>query len=130
MKRYQFNKLIRSKLQDKMKKEGVIVNSTSLTQDQYIHQLKNKIIEEANEVMEAKTLDNLITELADVMEVIHAIIEVYKMNILDVEAARLKKRDINGHFTSNDYVNYIDVSPDNRKVIEYLENKDRPYIRA
>ncbi|RTK93021.1 MAG: hypothetical protein EKK61_01930 [Rickettsiales bacterium] len=130
MKRYQFNKLIRSKLQDRMKKEGVIVNSTHLNHDQYIHQLKNKIIEEAKEVMEAKTLDNLITELADVMEVIYAVAEVYKINILDIEAARVKKRDVNGYFTANDYVNYIDVALDNHQVIEYLENKDRPYVNA
>lgn len=128
MKRYQFNKLIRNKLQDRMKKEGVIVNSTQLTIDQYIHQLKNKIIEEAQEVAEAKTLENLITELADVMEVIHAITEVCKVNMVEIELARLKKRDINGYFTVDDYVNYIDVALDNHKVIEYLENKDRPYI--
>ncbi len=128
MKRYQFNKLIRSKLQNRMIREGVIINASPLTHEQYIEQLKNKIIEEANEVTKANSTDSLIIELADVMEVIHAIANASNINMQNIEDARLTKKEINGHFTSLDYINYIEVSSTNYKVIDYLENKDRPYV--
>ena len=45
----------------------------------------------------------------------------------EIEQARIKKREINGCFEPDHYVHYIQVAPDNHKVIEYLENKNRPY---
>ena len=55
MRKDTFNKLIRSKLPDRMAKEGVVVNSQKLEIEEYVVQLKQKIIEEANEVSEAKS---------------------------------------------------------------------------
>ena len=75
MRKYPFNKLIRSKLPGRMVEEGVVVNSQKLEIEEYVAQLKQKIIEEANEVSEAKSREELITELADVLEVIYAIAE-------------------------------------------------------
>jgi predicted house-cleaning noncanonical NTP pyrophosphatase (MazG superfamily) len=88
MKRYPFDKLIRSKLPARMKNEGVSVNSESLSTDEYIIQLKKKIIEEAKEVQEASSKEELTTELADVMEVIHAIAKANDISLYEIEAAK------------------------------------------
>jgi predicted house-cleaning noncanonical NTP pyrophosphatase (MazG superfamily) len=127
MKRYQFDKLIRSKLPARMKNEGVSVNSESLSADKYIIQLKKKIIEEALEVQEASSKEELTTELADVMEVIHAIAVASNISLDEIESAKSEKLEVNGDFQPENYINYIEVAEDNRKVIEYLENKNRPY---
>ncbi|MDA9163500.1 nucleoside triphosphate pyrophosphohydrolase [Rickettsiaceae bacterium] len=127
MYQYQFNKLIRSNLPDRMEKEGVFVNSEALSSKEYIKQLKNKIIEEANEVAESTTIEELEIELADVMEVIHALAEANGLDISGIEAARVKKRQENGCFHPSCYVHDIKVAKDNHKVIEYLENKNIPY---
>ena len=127
MRKYTFNKLIRSKLPDRMAKEGVVVNSQKLEIEEYVAQLKQKIIEEANEVSEAKSREELITELADVLEVIYAIAESTEISQVEIEQARIEKREINGYFKPENYVHYIQVAHDNHKVIEYLENKNRPY---
>ncbi len=127
MKRYQFDKLIRSKLPERMIREGVTINSKQLCDEEYVMQLKNKIVEEANEVSDAVTKESLTTELADVVEVIHAIAKASGIEMAEIEAARLEKRAVNGHFQASTYVNYIEVAEDNHEVIEYLDNKDRPY---
>ena len=127
MKRYQFDKLIRSKLPERMIREGVTINSKQLCDEEYVMQLKNKIVEEANEVSDAVTKESLTTELADVVEVIHAIAKASGIEMAEIEAARLEKRAVNGHFQASTYVNYIEVVEDNHEVIEYLDNKDRPY---
>ena len=127
MKRYQFNKLIRSKLPARMIREGVTINGKQLCDEDYIAQLKNKIVEEANEVSDAVTKENLTAELADVVEVIHALAKASDITIEEIEAARLEKRAVNGHFQASNYVNYIEVAESNHKVIEYLDNKERHY---
>lgn len=127
MKRYQFDKLIRSKLPARMIDEGVSINSSKLSESEYIIQLKNKIVEEANEVLLTKNNEHLTIELADVMEVIHAIAEASNINIEDIEKARLEKRNVNGHFKADNYIHYIEVAIDNHKVIDYQNNKNRPY---
>jgi len=125
--KYQFNKLIRSKLPARMQKEGVVIHGSELSDEEYIAELKNKIVEEAGEVLLAKDTEHLQTELADVLEVIHAIAEASNIDLDDIEKARVDKRAINGYFKASNYVHYIEVAQDNHKVIDYLNNKDRPY---
>ncbi|PCJ24351.1 MAG: phosphoribosyl-ATP pyrophosphohydrolase [Rickettsiales bacterium] len=124
---YQFNKLIRSKLPERMTNEGVKLHITHLSKAEYIKELKNKIVEEASEVAETKTKENLVTELADVMEVIRALSEANDITLEEIEAARVEKRSVNGCFLPENYIHYIEVAPDNHEVIEYMENKERPY---
>ena len=127
MRKYQFDKLIRSKIPARMEDEGVSVNRNSLSKSEYLSELKRKILEEAQEVHDAESKEDLITELADVIEVIHAIADANAISLADIENAQSEKREINGGFLPENYINYIEVAEDNHKVIEYLENKNRPY---
>jgi predicted house-cleaning noncanonical NTP pyrophosphatase (MazG superfamily) len=110
-----------------MHKEQVIVYSKTLSKEEYIQQLKNKMVEEAHEVLESNSRDNLITELADVLEVISALAKAGDLSMKEIRATQRKKRDENGYFHHENYINYIEVAQDNRKVIEYMENKNRHY---
>jgi predicted house-cleaning noncanonical NTP pyrophosphatase (MazG superfamily) len=123
MKMVQFNKLIRNKLPIIMQKEGFIINSTTLSQDEYISNLKKKLIEEANEVSEANSNEELLIELADVMEVIHALAKANDLPLELIEEHRLRKLSINGTFDANNYVNYVEVEVTNKTIIDYLSNK-------
>ena len=127
MRKYQFDKLIRSKIPARMEDEGVSVNRNSLSESEYLSELKRKLLEEAQEVHDADSKDDLTIELADVLEVIRAIADANAISMEDIENAQLKKREINGHFLPENYINYIEVAEDNHKVIDYLENKNRPY---
>ena len=125
--KFEFNKLIRHKIQDRMLSEGITVNSSVLSPEEYILKLKEKLFEEAGEVESAEKVNDLKTELADVLEVIYALASAYKINFSEIEKARLEKREVNGEFMHNNYINYIEVEKDNTKVINYLRNKDRHY---
>lgn len=127
VKKYIFNKLIRSKLPKRMEEEGVILSKKSLSKEDYIKELKNKIIEESLEVKESYDKESLTIELADVMEVIYSIANVSDISINDIENARLEKREINGFFSPDNYIYHIEVKTDNHKVINYLDNKKRHY---
>ena len=70
MKKYQFNKLIRSKLPERMGLEGVNIVGRHLNDKEFKQELKNKLVEEAIEVRDTDSKDDLVKELADIMEVI------------------------------------------------------------
>jgi len=127
MKKYQFNKLIRSHLPERMKEEGVELYGRHLSKDEFAQELKNKLIEEALEVKDTDSRDNLVRELADIMEVVEAILLANGITSEEVERERVVKRKINGHFLPANFITYIEVSTDNQKVINYLENRNRPY---
>lgn len=128
MKRFEFNKLIRDKLPSRMQEEKVSVYSTPLSPDEYSLQLKNKLIEEVNEVLEADSREELTVELADVLEVIHSLAKVYGIGFERIEEERLKKLQANGTFAPEHYIHYIEVEESNKRVIEYLLNKKRAYV--
>jgi predicted house-cleaning noncanonical NTP pyrophosphatase (MazG superfamily) len=128
MKRFEFNKLIRNNLPDRMRQEGVILNSSHLSEDEYRKQLKLKLLEEAKEVLEADSVDELAIELSDVLEVIHTLAKCHNLDFADIEKERIKKQAANGTFDAENYINYIEVEETNRRVIEYLLNRKRPYV--
>ena len=127
MKRYEFNKLVRHKLPPRMQVEGVKVNGKQLDEDEYKHELKRKLMEEAQEVMDAASTEQLKRELGDVLEVVHALAFSYNISLDEIEKERLHKREINGYFSPENYINYIEVSLEDKKVIDYLEKDDRDY---
>jgi len=124
MKRFEFNKLIRSKLPERMREEGVTLNLKNLSSEEYIEALKEKILEEAKEVAEANSKADLTEELGDLMEVMLTIAESQGINLSDIEQARLKKREQNGFFAPENYACYVELAEGNKKVMEYLENKN------
>lgn len=127
LRRYEFNKLIRSKIPSRMIDEGVEINKRELSHEEFLEQLKVKLMEEAQEVVDAKDKQQLLVELADVTEVIRAISLAHNITEQEIEAERLKKLEINGSFKKENYINFIEVKESNQVVIDYLENKDRPY---
>ena len=61
------------------------------------------------------------------MEVIESIISVHNITKEEVEKEQVIKRETNGQFLPANFVDYIEVPVDKQKVIEYLENRNRPY---
>ena len=126
--RSDLNKLIRDKIPARMVQEGVKIYSTKLSAEEYLKQLKLKILEEAQEVVDSQDDEELTIELADVMEVIYSIAASRGISKEKIESERLIKKEINGTFSPQHYIKYIEVEKDNHKVIEYLQNSRRKYI--
>ncbi len=76
-------KLVRDKIAEFVLKErGEVLNTRVATPEEYPQLLKNKLVEETQEVLEANTKEELAEELGDLMEVMKALAE--KEDIVDL----------------------------------------------
>ena len=89
-----FNKLVRDKIPEIIKADGKECETRVLDDKEYLLSLNEKLDEELREYYETESID----ELADIVEVIFAIVEQDGMSIQDFERLRLSKREQRGGF--------------------------------
>jgi len=94
----EYDKLVRDKIPEKIKNGGELVTTKKLSSDELFEQLRIKLVEEAFEVLEAENDNDLIQELADVLEVIESIIRKKKIQKNSVTIAKTRKREKIGGF--------------------------------
>lgn len=93
-----FKKVVRDKIPDTIIQKGESVSLFQIKGDQLVGALKSKLIEEALEVLDAKSTADTVEELADVLEVIHAISHHLKVSMKSIEDARKVKLEKRGGF--------------------------------
>ena len=96
--RFRVQKLIRDRLPAIMRAQGLQVFDRRLNDAEFIAALKDKLLEEAQEVGAATSQADLIDELADVMEVIAALADASGVPLQAVEERRQAKRAERGGF--------------------------------
>jgi predicted house-cleaning noncanonical NTP pyrophosphatase (MazG superfamily) len=96
--RFRVQKLIRDRLPEMMRAQGLAVFDRSLDDQEFVAALKDKLIEEAREVQDAASPGELAEELADVMEVILAQAQVSGLDMDRIEGLRAAKRAERGGF--------------------------------
>ncbi len=116
--KYSYNKLVRDKIPENINSiKGKKCNYKILNDKEYLQELDKKIFEEAHEFIEEHSTQ----ELADLMEVIFAIMKARNISMEDVENARKIKNSKKGDF--NDKVYLIDVEQENIDEREEIEMK-------
>ncbi len=101
---YNYNKLVRDRIPEEINNsDGKKANYKILNDDEYIQELDKKLFEEAHEFVEEHSVE----ELADLMEVIYAIMKTKNISFEDVKKARDEKNEKKGTF--NDKVYLISV---------------------
>lgn len=98
------NKLWRDKLINAMEQMGSVMHWRKLNDDEYDHQLRLKIVEEAQEVHSASSKKELLAELADVCEVIDSLCVLHGFSWQDIKAVQEKKRTERGGFAERKFV--------------------------
>lgn len=93
-----FNKLVRDNIPDKIENNGEIAVTRILGNEEYRKELYQKLLEESNEVINAKSEDEILEELGDVLEIIKAISELENKTLDDIVEIADKKRLIRGGF--------------------------------
>lgn len=93
-----FKKLVRDKMPESIEKRGEIVTHLKINGDQLVRALKTKLLEEAIEVFDTQSSSDTQEELADVLEVIHAISKHLNISMKSIEETRKQKRDKRGGF--------------------------------
>jgi predicted house-cleaning noncanonical NTP pyrophosphatase (MazG superfamily) len=102
-----YNKLIRDKIPDIIRKNGNEPVLQVLDEETYKLALEEKLQEEVAEFGEAGTVE----ELVDILEVIYALAAVQGVNPSQLEALRLKKAQARGGFEKRLFL--IEVKPAN-----------------
>ncbi|TVP71089.1 MAG: nucleotide pyrophosphohydrolase [Leptolyngbya sp. LCM1.Bin17] len=96
--RKDYNKLVRDGIPEILESQQVKFVVEEMTQAEYCQALRQKLIEEAQEAAEAVET-NLVTELADLCEVIDAMMEAYGIQRNQVLACQMQRRIDRGAFS-------------------------------
>jgi len=101
----QYNKLVRDKIVDIIKSNGAInVKSRVLDDKEYEKELNKKLKEEVEEYL----ADYSIEEMADVMEVIYAILDFKGITMSEVEKIRSIKKEKRGGFSQRIFLEEVE----------------------
>ena len=123
--RFKIDKLIRDKLPQIMRSNGIEVFERVMEEEEYTKRLKDKLLEEVQEVLEAKNQADIKEELADVLEVIITLSKVHGLSFEDIEAARAKKKIDKGGFEGRVYNALVEIDSTNEDIGYYLARPDQ-----
>lgn len=93
-----YNKLVRDKIPQIIEAAGKTFAMRTLSDEEYRQELRKKAFEELEEYMNAKDDATAVEELADLLEIIHALAECHGATIEQVEAIRAEKAEKRGGF--------------------------------
>lgn len=91
-----YNKLVRDRIPEIITKDGNTADIIILSEESFKQAIKDKLIEEATEVANAQNRDDILSELADLQEVMDSIKQIYNINTLEVntiQAVKALQRD-------------------------------------
>ncbi|MFN3514311.1 MAG: nucleoside triphosphate pyrophosphohydrolase [Phenylobacterium sp.] len=118
--RFVVEKLIRDKLPAIMRAQGLSVFERRLGEAEYLAALQAKLVEEAAEAQAAASPEELAGELADLSEVMLALMAAAGVTAEQVERLRLAKRAERGGFDGRVYNAAVEGPPDLPAIAYYL----------
>lgn len=125
IKRFSCEKLARDNVIAQCLKQGIKLSYHMLDKEAHIHALKQKLIEEAEEVFESKETGDVIEELADVQEVLSVLMKKLGISEAELEAVRSKKLFEMGGFMQGIYVHHMDVALDSPRLNHFLNQPNK-----
>ncbi|WP_127586128.1 nucleoside triphosphate pyrophosphohydrolase [Paenibacillus koleovorans] len=102
-----YNKLVRDKIPQIIESKGKQCRARILDEAQYLTELKLKLREETEEYNQASDSTSALEELADILEVVHALASAHGADWDQLEALRIQIAEARGGF--KDRVCLIDV---------------------
>jgi len=118
------HKLVRDKVVDNILNRNAKLQTKILNDIQFLNEIKKKLQEEVDELMEVDNLDkkNLINELADIELLIDYILKVVGITRADLTKKQINKVSEVGAFNKRIFVEKVSLQ-DNDKWIEYYKKK-------
>lgn len=125
-KTFKINKLVRDNILTIMEKQNIVVHYRVLEEKEYLQELKTKLLEEAQEVLEETNTEDVLEEMGDVLEVLHGLCAYYNISMDDLNEKRALKTKKRGNFSQRLYNTFVDIQDDNPH-IHYFLNKPHIY---
>ena len=120
------NKLGRDKGLQGFASEKITLHYQLLQGNELCVALKEKLVEEAIEVQEACNEQEIIAELADVLEVIDGLCKAYDISLEQVIVEKEKRNQDRGGFETGLYIETIEMDKDNPR-IEHFRKSPKKY---
>jgi predicted house-cleaning noncanonical NTP pyrophosphatase (MazG superfamily) len=124
---FRCEKLVRDRIPDLMSEPGHTVIVETLDRQAHIFALKKKLTEEANEVEAACTRDEIIEEIADIKEVLDALMLKLSISRHEIDEIKRKKSLRNGGFDRGLYLKAVEA-PMGSSVAERLLKQPSQYL--
>ena len=102
-----YNKLVRDLIPEIIENDHKTCATRILNDDEYLKCLKNKLLEECHEVMNAEGED-IKKEIADVLEVLEALENTLHIDQQEIMSIKEKKAHNNGAFNKKIYLEYVE----------------------
>lgn len=125
VRKFKFEKLVRDKIVQGIVGVGNKPTFRSLLTDEYIEELKKKIVEEAMELNKVKEKKGILEELADIEEVVDNLLRALKVARYQINTLQRKKNAERGSFKKRHYVEEVEVEDGNEWLDYYLANPDK-----
>ncbi len=94
-----YDKLIRDNIPEILVQKNIQAEIRTLTDDEFVNYVKKKIVEEAQEIQEAQSHEEILKECADVVEVLECLMNIHNLSWDDINQARSEKNGSKGAFT-------------------------------
>lgn len=122
---FKVDKLIRDKLPQIMRASGIQVFERAMEKDEYLKRLKDKLLEEAKEVIASGSEKEMREELADLLEVMLSLAKAYGMEFADIQQAAEQKRADKGGFDNRIYNAFAPIEAGNPSLGYYRARPDQ-----
>jgi predicted house-cleaning noncanonical NTP pyrophosphatase (MazG superfamily) len=118
------NKLVRDKLVDDFERMNQKASYRSLTREEHVEALKSKIIEEVKEIPADGETEDLVTELADLQQVLDDLKVLMNVTDEQVDDVQWHKYDKKGGFLAGRYVTSIELQDDDPWLAYYRDHPE------
>lgn len=124
MRKFAFKKLVRDNIVKGVEESGSKAVHRTLSQGEFVEQLKHKLLEEVNELNSAPS-GSQSQELADIQEILDHLLEALKLSMEDLRRLQQQKIEQNGSFKNRTYIDYVEAKEDSSWVDYYLAHPDK-----
>lgn len=120
LKKFLLNKLVRDNVPAQLESEGSILHWHYLNDTQYDVALREKLVEESEEALQAENREDLIKELASILEAMDALCALHNISkdeLLDIQA---QKREAKGGYFTRKFVAIAEFAENSPEAKYYL----------
>lgn len=124
MRKFKFGKLVRDRIVEGIISAGNKPIWKTLSSEEYLQELKKKLLEEAQEIPKTSS-DDVVKELADIQEIIDNLLEVLGISKSEFTEVQKRKNEKAGSFKNHQYIDTVEAKDDSGWVDFYLSRPDK-----